>query len=146
MIRSNPKKIGSKLADGRTAEVFAWGDDLILKLYREGWSRRTAEYEHRMAKASERTGYRVPHVGEIIEVDGRPGIIYQRVEGEPMFNQIRKQPYRLFHFSHQMADLHLEMHTKDAQDLEPVTERLASKIDAVNALDHASKQFIFERK
>ena len=52
-----------------------------------------------------------------------------------MFSQIRKQPYRLFHFSRQMADLHFEMHTKDAQNLEPVTERLAGKIDAVEALD-----------
>ena len=145
MKRSAPKKLGHKLADGRTAEVFAWGEEQVLKLYREGWSRRTAEYEHHLAKASEQTGYRVPHVGEIVEVDGRPGIVYQRIDGEPMFSRILKQPYRLVGFSRQMADLHLEMHTRDAEGLEPVTERLAGKIDAVEALDPATKQFIFER-
>jgi len=145
MIRSDPKKLGTKLADGRTAEVFAWGDDHILKLYREGWTRRTAEYEHRMAKASEQTGYRVPHVGEIVEVNGRAGIVYQRIEGESMLGRFLKQPYRLIGFSRQMADLHLEMHAKDAQNLEPVTDRLAGKIDAVEALDAATKAVIFKR-
>ncbi len=145
MIRSDPKKLGPKLADGRTAEIFAWGDDHVLKLYREGWTRRTAEYEHSLAKASEQTGYRVPHVGEIIELDGRAGIVYQRIDGETMLGRILKQPYRLIGFSRQMADLHLEMHTKDATDLEPVTERLAGKIDAVEALDAATKAVIFKR-
>ena len=144
MIRSDPKKLGPKLADGRTAEVFAWGENQVLKLYREGWTRRTAEYEHRLAKASEQTGYRVPHVREIVEVDGRAGIVYQRIEGETMLGRFLKQPYRLVGFSRQMADLHVEMHAKDAQNLEPVTERLAGKIDAVEALDHATKQLIFE--
>lgn len=144
MIRSDPKKLGPKLADGRTAEIFAWGENHVLKLYREGWTRRTAEYEHSLAKASERTGYRVPHVGEIVEVEGRPGIVYQRIDGEPMFSRILKQPYRLIGFSRQMADLHLEMHTRDAEGLEPVIERLAGKINAVEALDHATKQLIFE--
>ena len=145
MIRSDPKKLGRKLAAGRTAEVFAWGEDQILKLYREGWARRTAEYEHRMAKASEQTGYRVPHVGEIVEVDGRAGIVYQRIEGETMLGRILKQPYRLVGFSRQMADLHLEMHAKDVKNLEPVTDRLAGKIDAVEALNAATKAVIFKR-
>jgi len=145
MIRSDPKRIGPKLADGRTAEIFAWGEDQVLKLYREGWNRRTAEYEHHLAKASEQTGYRVPHVGEIIELDGRAGIVYQRIDGETMLGWILKQPYRLIAFSRQMADLHVEMHAKHAQNLEPVTERLAGKIDAVEALDAASKAVIFKR-
>lgn len=122
---------GPKLADGRTAEVFAWGDDQVIKLYRPGWKRRTVDFEYRQALASQQTGYRVPQVEQVIELDGRIGIIYQRVEGNTMLHVLMKRLYRLPHFARQMADLHAEMHTKTARDLEPVHERLAGKISAV---------------
>jgi Ser/Thr protein kinase RdoA (MazF antagonist) len=137
-------KLGPKIADGRTAEVFAWGDDQVLKLYREGWPRRVAEFEYHQALASQQTGYRVPRVGEIIERDGRVGIIYQRVDGHSMVDRIIQQPYRFSGFTRQMTDLHLEMHAKNAQNLEPVTERLAGKIQAVQALDQESKNAILQ--
>jgi len=128
-------KPGPKLADGRTAEVFAWGEKQVLKLYRDGWPRREAEFEHSQALASQQTGYRVPLVGEIIEIEGRVGILYERVDGSTMLEQIIKKPYRFPHFSRLMTDLHLEMHQRDAEHLEPVRERLAGKIQAVQAFD-----------
>jgi hypothetical protein len=128
-------KPGPKLADGRTAEVFAWGDDQVLKLYRDGWPRRVAEFEHGQALASQQTGYRVPIVGEILEIEGRVGILYERVGGSTMLVQIIKKPYRFPHFSRLMTDLHLEMHQREAENLEPVQERLAGKIQAVSEFD-----------
>lgn len=135
-------KQGPKIADGRTAEVFAWGDAQVLKLYRAGWDRRTVEFEHKQALASQQTGYRVPQVGEIIEIGERVGIIYQRMDGQTMLNRITKQPFRFLHFSRLMTDLHLEMHTRHAQNLEPVTERLAWKIKAVKAFDEQTKNIL----
>ena len=114
----------------------------MLKLYREGWSRRTAEYEHSQALASQQTGYRVPKVGEIIEIDGRVGIIYQRVDGPTMLHRIIEKPYRFFYFSRLMTDLHLEMHAREAANLEPVRERLAGKIQAVHAFDQTTQHII----
>lgn len=34
---------GPLLAQGRTAEVFAWGQDQVLKLYFSGWSKEETE-------------------------------------------------------------------------------------------------------
>jgi len=125
--------------------VFAWGDEQILKLYRPGWPRRTVEFEYRQALASQQTGYRVPQVDRVIEVDGRTGIIYQRVDGDTMLHVLMKQLYRFRYFARQMADLHAEMHTKTARDLESVHERLAGKIDAVEAFTEAEKQDLHTR-
>ena len=136
---------GPKLADGRTAEVFAWGDDQILKLYREGWKRRTVEFEYRQALASQQTGYRVPQVEKVIDLDGRYGIIYQRVEGDTMLAVLRQKLYRFPYFARQMADLHAEMHTKTARDLEPVHERLAGKISAVADFTDEEKHALHTR-
>ena len=49
---SMPTK-GKLIAEGRTAEIFTWGDHHVVKLFREGWTRRTAEFEHGKALAAE---------------------------------------------------------------------------------------------
>jgi hypothetical protein len=135
-------KLGSKFADGRTAEVYTWGEDQILKLYRKGWPRRTAEFEHRQALASQQTGYRVPLAGEVIEINGRFGIIYQRVDGQTMMCKILDNPTTCIPFARQMADLHLEMHLREAHNMEPVTERLTWKIQTVQAFDEKKKSIL----
>src|SRR5579863_5798033 len=43
MSTREPAALAAKLAEGRTAEVFAWGDGRILKLFREDWGKETAE-------------------------------------------------------------------------------------------------------
>jgi uncharacterized protein (TIGR02172 family) len=139
------KHPGPKLADGRTAEIFAWGEDRILKLYRPGWTRRTAEFEFAQALASQQTGYRVPRVDEIVEIGERIGLVYQRVDGVSMLQAIQRNPLRLPAFSRQLADLHLDMHRRNAAGLEPVQERLAGKIQAVDALTADEKRIIHEK-
>lgn len=145
MSSSEITQPGPKLADGRTAEIFAWGNDRVLKLYRSGWTRRTAEFEFRQAQSSQETGYRVPHVYEIVEIEQRIGLIYQRVDGVSMLHSIQRNPLRLPAFSRQMTDLHLDMHRRDAAGLEPVQERLAGKIHDVAALTVDEKRIIHER-
>jgi aminoglycoside phosphotransferase (APT) family kinase protein len=61
-----------------------------------------------------------------------------------MLNAILEKPYRFPHFSRQMADLHLQMHVRDARNLEPVTERLAGKIRAVQAFDGETKNTLLK--
>ena len=138
------KTLGPKIAEGRTAEIFFWEDDQVVKLYHPGWGRRTVEFEHQQALASQQTGYRVPQVGEIVEVGERIGIVYQRVDGQTMLSKIIEKPFRFPGFSRQMTDLHLEMHARDAQNLEPVTERLAGKIQFVKSLDDETKSIILK--
>jgi len=135
---------GPKLADGRTAEVFAWGEDQVLKLYREGWPRRVVEFEHHQALASQQTGYRVPQVGEIVEIDERVGIIYQRLEGETMFNAIQNNLFSFPGVTRQMTDMHLEMHVCEASGLETIRQRLTDKICAVDFLPPGAQEKILK--
>ena len=141
---TTPTQPGPKLADGRTAEVFAWGEDQVLKLYREGWPRRTAEFEHKQALASQQTGYRVPQVGEIVEIDGRAGIVYQRVEGETMLRGFQKNLLKFPSVVRQLADLHLEMHRCEASGLETIVQRLTDKIGRVELLDSETRDRILK--
>jgi len=42
--------LSKPIALGRTAEIHAWGDGRILKLYRDGFPPGDAEYELRLAR------------------------------------------------------------------------------------------------
>jgi Ser/Thr protein kinase RdoA (MazF antagonist) len=138
-------EIGPMLAEGRTAEIFAWGEGQVLKLYRQGWSPRSVKYEYQQALASQQTGYRVPAVGELVEVDGRHGITYQRIEGRTMLQEMMKKPWKIRRFSRQLAQLHAEMHTHTAAGLTPVNQRLAEKIQHAPHFGHSTKIAILKR-
>ena len=130
---------GDLLAEGRTAEVYAWGADQVLKLYRPGWERRSAEFEAGQARASQQTGFAVPAVGEVLEVEGRFGVVYQRIEGQTMLSGIMAQPWWVLGFGSQLAELHIDMHCRSATNLPSQRERLTNKISAAPHLDNVSK-------
>lgn len=135
---------GDLLAEGRTAEVYAWGDDQILKLYREGFPPGDAEYEYKKALASQETGCAVPKVGELVTMDGRFGITYQRVEGETMIEAVGKSPWKFFTFVRQLANMHVDMHTRSAKNLPTIHERLSRKISEAPHLDEKTKGYVLK--
>ena len=77
---------GNLIAEGRTAEIYEWGEDKVLKLFKPEFSPRLAEHEFERALASQKTGYKVPKVYEHLTYEGSPGIIYQKIEGIDMID------------------------------------------------------------
>ena len=61
---SDRPSLGPPIGYGRTAEVFLWKDNQILKLFREDWPLRFVEQEARIGRAVYETGLPAPAVGE----------------------------------------------------------------------------------
>ena len=135
---------GPLLAEGRTAEIFSWGEDQVLKLYRPGFPTTDAEYEYRKALASQETGFAVPAVGEMVTVDGRAGITYQRVEGVTMLQVLQIAPWKVLPLTRQLAALHADMHQRSASNLPSAQEVIAHKINNAPPLDQRTKTTIIE--
>jgi tRNA A-37 threonylcarbamoyl transferase component Bud32 len=133
---------GSLLAEGRSAEVYAWGEDKVLKLYRSGFPPGVAEYEYCKALASQEIGFAVPAIGELVSVDGRAGITYQRVEGPTMLQALRKVPWKLFPLSLQLAALQVDMHNRRVTNLPVSHDVLARKIQNASPLDQSTQNAI----
>ena len=72
---------GPRIAQGRTAEVFLWKDSQILKLFLVGFPARLTEYEARVTGAVHDAGLPVPAVERVVEIDGRTGIVFERIDG-----------------------------------------------------------------
>ena len=79
---------------GNTAEVFDYGDGKVCKLFYEGYPKEAAEREFRNATEVERLVFPVPKVFEMVESEGRTGIVYEKIIGKSMLECILENPDR----------------------------------------------------
>jgi uncharacterized protein (TIGR02172 family) len=97
------------IAQGRTAEVYLWDDHHVLKLYRDWCPPHWVEDEARIAQAVYDDGIPSPAVGEIMEVNGRRGLIYERLEGISMLRDMNLHPWTILKHARSLADLHVQI-------------------------------------
>lgn len=136
----------TSLAEGRIAQIYPWQDGKILKLARAWVPADWLDYEYRIAKIVHATGLNVPEPFEQVEVEGRPGILYTRVEGKTMLAHIGKAPFKSLGFARTLARLHAEIHAKPgAPDLPDVVDRLKRKIQAVEGAPPEIRQAVLEK-
>ena len=98
------------IAHGRTADVYDWDDGHVLKLFHDWFPLEDIQYEWKIARAVHASGVKSPAVGELIQVDGRNGLIYERVAGESMLAMFRRRLWMLFPYARIFARLHAQMH------------------------------------
>ncbi len=119
--------IGPKLGEGREAEVHAWGDDAVVKLYRPGYHGHQAE----AAALSQLDGRGVaPRLIDVVDSDGRTGLVLERLGGSDMLTLLQRQPWRVVALAHALAEAHLAIHEVQAPvDLPDLRLTLAARIE-----------------
>jgi uncharacterized protein (TIGR02172 family) len=123
------------LARGRTADVYEWGDDHILKLFHDWFSLENIEYEQHIARSVHASGVKSPVVGELVKVDGRNGLVYERAAGKSMLEIFQQQPWRVVRLARLSAELHAQMHECICEaDVPPQKIRLQRKIELADTL------------
>jgi uncharacterized protein (TIGR02172 family) len=138
----NTQGRGPLVGVGRTAEVYAWGEGQVLKLYRAGLPRAWVEREARVGRIVAAAGLHAPAVGELVEVDGRWGIVYQRIEGPSMLDTLVARPEMLAPLAEQFAGLHAEMHACLRPELHSQRAALTHAIEQAAPLDPALRQTV----
>ena len=113
---------------GRTAEIFTWNEKQVLKLFHAGCSLSAVEWEENIAKTVSSTGLPVPAVYDIIEVDSRYGIIYERIVGPSMLEELVSKPNQIEYFADMFANLHAQMHFLEIRELPSQRQQIEKKI------------------
>jgi Ser/Thr protein kinase RdoA (MazF antagonist) len=146
---------GPLIGVGRTAEVYAWGDHQILKLYRMGMPEDWVRHEARVARVVSAAGLHAPAIGgsargetalgdiaagDIVEVDGRLGIVYERITGPSMLDTIARRPWTLRSMARQFAAVHATMHNCARPELPRQRHGLIHAIHHAPGLDEATRQ------
>ena len=114
----------TSIAYGRTAEIYLWDDQHILKLYRDWCPPDWVEYEARIARAIYEAGIPSPAAGEIVEVNGRRGLIYERIEGISMLQDMNVRPWLLLKHARSLANLQAQINQKSIHGLPSYKDRL----------------------
>ena len=98
------------LAKASTADVYDWGVGQVLKLFHEHTPFHALEVT--ATKVAREAGHPAPRVIDgLIEVDGREGIIFERIGGLTMTDYIEQRPNEVEHCPQQAAELHLRIHS-----------------------------------
>jgi len=149
MEKRSEKELGALIAAGGTADVYEWGKDQVLKLFRQGWPIERIEHEMnntRMAHAASKTQdvrLKVPSVGNLVKIDGRLGFALERVRGLNLGELNAKKPWSGFRIARQTAELQVDLQ-KTASINEPTSQHqiLRFKIESTDKLTNQQKASI----
>jgi tRNA A-37 threonylcarbamoyl transferase component Bud32 len=81
--------LGEKIGEGAYAEAYAWAPGQVIKLFKHGTPRRMPWFEARMIRAVLAAGVPVPEVFGEVTLDGRFGIVLQRLDGPTLLQLTR---------------------------------------------------------
>jgi Ser/Thr protein kinase RdoA (MazF antagonist) len=131
---SQDTALGERIGFGRMADVYALDDARVVKLFHEWVSPDAIEREARITAAVHGAGAPAPQVYERIEIDGRRGIIFERLDGVLLGTYLETHPWRARWAGRRMADLHHATHQACVHDLPSQRERLRWKIEHADPL------------
>lgn len=100
-----------RIAEGRTAEIFQHSHESVIKLYRNGFPKEAILYEYEITKQIASLGIPVPQVKELVEIEGRLGIIFEYIQGQPLLQKMVENPLELDDFAELLADIHVMLHS-----------------------------------
>jgi hypothetical protein len=99
------KLIGS----GRTSDVFEYGE-YVLKLYKEYMDEGSVEREYYFSKLAFTDNIKTPEPKSIVYEQNRKGIIFQKINGEPLLKIIIGNPLRIKKLLKIFVELQFKIH------------------------------------
>ena len=123
--------LGALIGRGASSEVYSWTASTVIKLFVPSFAS-LAAVEFERTGAIHAAGAPCPAVHGMVEIDGRPGIVFDRLAGPPLIAE-RGSAVTLAH-------LHAELHDLPSPDLPQIADTLASMgvggMDAGRSLFH----------
>lgn len=134
------KSLSHPIAEGRTAEVYEWDNGYVLKLFHDWCPPHWVEHEAMVAHAITTAGIPSPAVGEIVEVNHRRGLVYERVTGISMLQDMNMHPWTIFKYARTLAELQVKINQLYISGLWSYKEGLMYTIGRAPHLDEELRE------
>lgn len=121
--------LGDPIGLGRTAEVFAWGEDEVIKLLRPGFPEVIGELEAKVTALVTDAGLGAPRFAGTTRIEGRFGLIFERLAGPSMLDRLPQHPWEIDRLARLLAELHAAVHEANGSGLPDQKEDLRRMID-----------------
>jgi uncharacterized protein (TIGR02172 family) len=103
--------LGTPISSGRTAEIYNWDQEHVLKLFYDWVALESIENEARIACTIYESGLPAPEAGEIVQMHNRTGLIYRRVDGDSMYKAAQRKPWNVIRYLRRSAELQADIHS-----------------------------------
>lgn len=132
------------IARGNTADVFEWGENKVLKLFKADIPKEAIENEYRINSELYKCNFPVVATYELIELHGRIGIVYEKMEGFTMSKLIACKPWRIAREARRLAQLHERIHRNVNLYLPYQKEKIRRNIALTELLDDYVKKKLYD--
>ncbi|MEA3391719.1 MAG: aminoglycoside phosphotransferase family protein [Candidatus Marinimicrobia bacterium] len=130
------------IGNGRTANVYKFDDNRVVKLFNDDVTKENIKYEYDVNKIANTFHCPTPKVFEMIEIDGKIGIVFEKIIGQTIFNLLKKTPTKVKQIATHAAKAHLDIHKGIAPQLKNQFEYFKHKIDKTELLTEQEKRKI----
>jgi tRNA A-37 threonylcarbamoyl transferase component Bud32 len=126
---ATPPRAWAKVGEGREAEILEWGDGRVLRLLRDPAASDRLRQEASAIAAAKDAGIPAPAVFEAVVVDGRPGLVMERVDGVDLLTGLSRRPWRILSAAQDLGGLQARLHDAVAPaDLGDLREHLRERV------------------
>lgn len=138
-------QMGKMIAQGNTAEIYDYEENKILKLYRNGMPEFMCKQEMEGTRCANENSISSPKVFEMINVDDRIGVIYEKIQGITFLKVLLKNIFKFKSNAKKLAQYHYNIHKKDctSNSIINVKDKLKSDIKSVSELSNQEKDTLF---
>jgi aminoglycoside phosphotransferase (APT) family kinase protein len=135
-----PHTRGELIARGNTSDVWTWSEATVVKVLRPEIPRDWAVLEYDITRRVAEAGLPVPETDGLVEVDGRPGLVLERIAGPSMWTRMKERPHDVSHHVEELVDLQEQvLEVGPIEGLPDLGERLHKKIDEASQLSQAER-------
>lgn len=127
---------------GNTAEIYAYGANKILKLFRHNMPKEAVVTEYEKARVIQSKLKNTPKVSEFVLCENRYGIVYERIAGIDMLKVMLLKPHKINFYARKLAHFHADIINKELDVGITVKQKLNREIDFPNGLSDANKKII----
>lgn len=133
------------IARGGTAEILRWNDRQVLKLFFDWVPSDLVEREIHAACLVSGMDLSTPKMLGELSVEGRRGLIYERVAGESLIQLLARKPWLCIPYARKFAELHAAIHRHPGTGLLPLKEWLEKTIRGLNIQPHEMVENALDR-
>ena len=128
-------QLGRMIAPGRTSDVYEFGRGSVVKVPRPDVPAGWAAIEAEITAAVHRNGLPTPAVRGVEVVEGRESAVFERIDGQSMWEQVRNGERDVPSAAVELAEIQLAIHRAHApSSLLEVRDRVGAKINAASVL------------
>lgn len=128
-------RVGNLVATGRTSDVYEFGRNSVVKVPRPNVPRHWSAKEAGLTAAVRELGVLAPLVVDVVEIDGRESIVFERVHGRSMWELIQDQPRQAGRWGRELAAVHRQILWAGLpRNMVGIVERMQSKLDSASRL------------